>query len=36
MKEEMRVNRICEQKRIVVYKQSENVKMEVETDGETV
>lgn len=36
MKEEMSVNRICEQKQIVVYKQSENVKMEVETDGETV
>ena len=36
MKEEVRVNRIIEQKRIVVYKPSEKVKMEVKTDGETV
>lgn len=36
MKEEVRVNRIIEQKQIVVYKPSEKVKMEVKTDGETV
>ena len=36
MKEEARVNRIIEQKQIVVYKQSEKLKMEVKTDGETV
>lgn len=36
MKEETRVDRIGEQKQIVVYKQREDVKIEVKTDGETV
>ena len=36
MKKEARVNRIIEQKQIVIYKPSERIKMEVKTDGETV
>ena len=36
MKEKAKVNQIDVKKRIVVYTQGENVKMEVKTDGETV